>query len=143
MLVSTKIFIHESNSFKKAFWIKPINKWHLGADPIKLFFLHFTVKLVCLLQIEKNRASFNNVVSTLQVPCIEGKIRRVNYHPYQKKASITLSTFRCQFHQHFTHAFFVQKCFTQLFSTYIKLDKSCQKDFCMKNAFVKHWWNWR
>ncbi len=26
---------------------------------------------------------------------------------------------RCQFHQHFTQAFFVQKCFAQLFSSYI------------------------
>jgi hypothetical protein len=25
---------------------------------------------------------------------------------------------RCQFHQHFTSSFFVQKCFAQLFSTY-------------------------
>jgi len=49
----------------------------------------------------------------------------------------------CQFHQHFTRKFYVQKSFRQLFllaCTY--LEKSCQKDVCMKNTRVKCWWNW-
>jgi len=40
----------------------------------------------------------------------------------------------CQFHQHFTQAFFVCKSFRQLFSSYVLLcDFWCQK-VCMKNA---------
>jgi len=42
---------------------------------------------------------------------------------------------RCQLCQHFTHEFFVQKCFEQLFSSYAK-------HFHIKNALVKCWWNW-
>jgi len=45
-------------------------------------------------------------------------------------------------HQHFTLAFFIQKCFAKFFSTYMQLEKSCQKDFCTKKANVKRWWNW-
>jgi len=50
--------------------------------------------------------------------------------------------FRCQFHQHFTHAFFVQKCLEQLFSSYILALAKIQKKLS-KNALVKCWWNWR
>jgi len=43
----------------------------------------------------------------------------------------------CQFHQHFTRAFFVQKSFWQLFSSYVL----AIKHFHTKNAHVKCWWN--
>jgi len=48
----------------------------------------------------------------------------------------------CQFHQHFTRAFFVWKSFWQLFSSYMKVGKSCTKHFRTKNAHLKCWWNW-
>ncbi len=41
---------------------------------------------------------------------------------------------RCQFHQHFVCAFFVQKCFVQLFFGYILAKKST---FVQKNTQVK------
>jgi len=39
-------------------------------------------------------------------------------------AIIFLENSRCQFHQHFARAFFVRKCFAQLFSSYILAKKS-------------------
>jgi len=42
----------------------------------------------------------------------------------------------CQFHQHFTRAFFVWKCFSIV--TFWR-----KKHFRTKNAHVKCWWNWR
>ncbi len=39
----------------------------------------------------------------------------------------------CQFQQHFTAAFFLQKCFAQLFSIYVL----AKKHFCTKNVIVK------
>ncbi len=49
---------------------------------------------------------------------------------------------RCQFHQHFTRAFFVQKFCTKLFCTYI-LDLIIfgHKNICA-SALIKYWWNW-
>ncbi len=52
---------------------------------------------------------------------------------------------RYQFHQHFTRALFVWKCFTQLFSYYVlalQLRKSFVKHFRTKNLRIKCWWNW-
>jgi len=56
---------------------------------------------------------------------------------YRKKIKNLLwpSKARCQFHQCFSNAFFVRKCFF------------CQKvtrenHFCAKNSHVKCWWNW-
>ncbi len=44
----------------------------------------------------------------------------------------------CQFHQHYTHTFFVQ-----IFRQSQKVTrKSCQNDVCTKISFVKRWWNW-
>ncbi len=37
----------------------------------------------------------------------------------------TKKTNRCQFHQHFTRAFFVQTLFRQLFSSYMYVEKQC------------------
>jgi len=48
----------------------------------------------------------------------------------------------CQFHQHFTYKFFVQKSFRQLFSSYMYVEKSCRNNIHMKNSYVKCWWNW-
>ncbi len=50
---------------------------------------------------------------------------------------------RCQFHQHFMCTFFVQKWIEQLFSSYILAVWFLVPKFCMKNAHVKHCWNWR
>jgi len=61
--------------------------------------------------------------------------------PLLRLFMLTLVTFG-QFHQHFTREFLVRKCFTQLFSTYMQLEKSCWKDFRTKNACIKCWWNW-
>jgi len=49
---------------------------------------------------------------------------------------------RCQFHLHFTCAFFVQKCFAQLFSTYILALKFSGKRISAQKLVVKCWWNW-
>ncbi len=48
-----------------------------------------------------------------------------------------------QFHQHFTHVFFVRKCFEQLFSSYILALEFLEPKFWTKTACVKRWWNWR
>ncbi len=45
---------------------------------------------------------------------------------------------RSQFHQHFTFAFFVRKCFEQLFSGYILALEFLASKFRTKNARVKH-----
>jgi len=44
---------------------------------------------------------------------------------------------RGQFHHHFTPNFFAQKCFAQLFSTNIYLEKSCQKRLSYKKGVRK------
>ncbi len=41
-----------------------------------------------------------------------------------------------------TH-FFVQRCFAQLFSSYILTLVKVRKHFCTKNVRVKRWWKWR
>jgi len=41
---------------------------------------------------------------------------------------------KCQFHQHFMHAFFVRKCFAQLFSSYVL---ALAKGFLQKSTFVQ------
>jgi len=45
-------------------------------------------------------------------------------------------TSRCQFHQHFTCAFFIRKCFSML-------RVWLWTNFRTKNLLVKRWWNWR
>jgi len=53
---------------------------------------------------------------------------------------VTLVEARCQFHQHFTWAFFIQKSFWQLFQFHVGR-KSCAKHFRTKNVHRKRWWN--
>ncbi len=51
----------------------------------------------------------------------------------------------CQFHQHFICVFFVRKCFSQLFSSYVlALAKGFwqKKHNRTKNTHIKCWWNW-
>jgi hypothetical protein len=48
---------------------------------------------------------------------------------------------RCQFQQHFTRTFFVQKCFAQLFSTYILALYFFGKRILAQKMHVKCWWN--
>jgi hypothetical protein len=52
------------------------------------------------------------------------------------KYDIYLET-RCQFRQHFTCALLVQKCFAQLFSSYVLALGKVQKRFRTKNEHVK------
>jgi len=40
---------------------------------------------------------------------------------------------RGQFHQYFSREFFIQKCFAELFSSFVL----AKKHFCMKNALLK------
>jgi len=47
-----------------------------------------------------------------------------------------------QFHQHFMRAFFVWKCFTQLFSSYVFALQFSGAKISPKKAQVKCWWNW-
>jgi len=42
----------------------------------------------------------------------------------------------------FMQAFFVQKCFAKLFSSYVLALAKVQQHFRTKNACVKCWWNW-
>ena len=49
---------------------------------------------------------------------------------------------RCQFHQHFTSIFFVQKSFEHLFCTYILGLYSFGARKLAQKLLVKCWWNW-
>jgi len=49
---------------------------------------------------------------------------------------------RCQFHQHFTHASFVWKQISELFSHYFLALWLFVKRILSKKAHVKFWWNW-
>jgi len=51
-------------------------------------------------------------------------------------------TTRFQFHQHFTRGFLVQKCFSQLFSSYSLTLCLFGKRILAKKLLVKCWWNW-
>jgi len=57
----------------------------------------------------------------------------------QKKISLLMTSQNlslvCQFHQHFMTSFFVQKCFAQLFSSWL-----CH--FLAQKMLEKCWWNW-
>jgi hypothetical protein len=48
----------------------------------------------------------------------------------------------CQFHQHFTHAFFVQKFCAKHFCTYILGLNFFWRKNIGANALIKCWWNW-
>jgi len=48
----------------------------------------------------------------------------------------------CQFHQHFTCAFFVQKCFAQLFSNYSLALYFFGTKISAQKLLVKCWWHW-
>ncbi len=50
---------------------------------------------------------------------------------------------RCQFHQHFTQNFFVQKYFAQLLSTYILALKFFGERISVQKLLKKCWWNWK
>jgi hypothetical protein len=43
-----------------------------------------------------------------------------------------MDDFRCQFYQHFTHKFFVQRLFRQLFSSYMYVEKAAEMTFVQK-----------
>jgi len=64
---------------------------------------------------------------------------------YQSHARLIASTLSRllnisgQFHQHFTCAIFVHKCF---FCQNVQLEKSCANHFHTKNVCIKCWWNW-
>ncbi len=49
---------------------------------------------------------------------------------------------RCQFHQHFTHAFCAQKCFAQLSSSYSLALYFFGAKILAQKLLVKCWWNW-
>jgi len=52
---------------------------------------------------------------------------------------------RGQFHQHFTHSFFIRKQIVQLYSSYKPKTHHCnfwRPKFCTKNVRVNCWWNW-
>ncbi len=54
----------------------------------------------------------------------------------------TTSAHRCQFHQHFTRSFFVQKCFAKLFSNYSFALLPFSKIMLAQKLLVKCYWNW-
>jgi len=49
--------------------------------------------------------------------------------------------FRCQFYQHFKHAFFKQKCLAKLFFSYSLPSSFFGANILAKKLLVKCWWN--
>ncbi len=47
-----------------------------------------------------------------------------------------------QFHQSFTHKFFVQMCVAQLFSSYILASNFFGTKILAQKSHIKWWWNW-
>jgi len=79
--------------------------------------------------------------------CFSHSLKRLRMQSYKRKFCLwnnKLVLTWCQFHSHFTHAFFVQKCF---FRQNVTREKLCEA-LSYKNACVKCWrviesfWNW-
>jgi len=90
------------------------------------------VKIVSFIDASKSKRIFLNLKTNQN---FESFLRDVGEVVEVPNASKMLT--RCQFHQHFTRAFFVRKSFEQLFSAKsLALNK-----LLYENARIKCWWN--
>jgi len=80
-----------------------------------------------------SQPNFPQELSTIIFTCSKFPFQKYLNYIFQ----LAVLKYRGQFHQHFMRAFFVWKCFAQLFSRYVL----AKRHFCMKNARVKCWWN--
>jgi len=69
--------------------------------------------------------------------------RLTNLSPVRTSTSIVCRPpFRCQFHQHFMHVFYVQKPFVLPYSNYSLALLFFGKRILAEKLLVKCWWNW-
>jgi len=72
---------------------------------------------------------FLNQITGAKVKLIITKFSLISFFSILLR-SISSTFYRCTFRTKVLHTAFFQ------------LEKSCLKDFCMKKAHLKHWWNW-
>jgi len=116
-------------------------KVHKWLDFIAELTIRINVCLFCRFSVDKIDSMLSFVDLFLTSPFCPG-VKKVAVNPFFSITQQTNFLSWCQFYWHFTRAFFVQKCFMQLFSTYVLALAKVQKHFRMKNVRVNRWWNW-
>ncbi len=91
---------------------------------------------------DRHRRLRNNNNNSFFIVITEGRVCQPTAASVERSFCQSQS-FRYQFHQHLTHAFFVRKCFFAKNITREKHFCCLAPKVCTKNARIKRWWNWR